>query len=100
MTGASTSRERSLRGANHPNRRSLAATGNLTANELAVLTEVDDEEPGPTNTPDTTMRHKYSRSNTPDKRAPAVPPLPSTPSRTPEPPLITAESSSVIGQAG
>lgn len=100
MTGASTSRERSVRGANHPNRRSLAATGNLTANELAVLTEVDDEDPGPTSIPDTTMRHKYSRSNTPDKRAPAVPPLPSTPSRTPEPPLITAESSSASAQAG
>ena len=45
MTGASTSRERSLRGhANHVNRRSVVASpANLTPNDLAVLTE-DDEE--------------------------------------------------------
>ncbi|KDR80532.1 hypothetical protein GALMADRAFT_240835 [Galerina marginata CBS 339.88] len=84
MTGASTTRERSLRGnANHPNRRSLlAATGNLTANDLAVLTEVDDEEPGPSNKVEGPGKSKLSRSNTP---VPDVPPLPSTPSRSPEP---------------
>ncbi|KAF8956920.1 actin interacting protein 3-domain-containing protein [Flammula alnicola] len=95
MTGASTTRERSLRGtANHPNRRSLAATGNLTANELAVLTEVDDEEPEPSAKPEGSGRTKASRSITPDgRRTPAVPPLPSTPSRTPEPTTAVAESS-------
>ncbi|KAF8909376.1 actin interacting protein 3-domain-containing protein [Gymnopilus junonius] len=83
MTGGSTTRERSLRGtANHPNRRSLAATGNLTQNDLAVLTEVDDEEPGPTTKPEAPVKPKLSRSNSP---VPAVPPLPSTPSRSPEP---------------
>ncbi|KAJ2918634.1 hypothetical protein MD484_g1752, partial [Candolleomyces efflorescens] len=42
MTGASTTRERSVR--NHPHRRSLAANAAPTANELAVLTEEGDEE--------------------------------------------------------
>lgn len=48
ITGGSMSRERSLRSTTtHPNRRSLAAnTNNLTPGELAVLTEVDDEESG------------------------------------------------------
>jgi hypothetical protein len=45
MTGASTTRERSLKGhANHINRRSVVASpANLSPNDLAVLTE-DDEE--------------------------------------------------------
>ena len=42
MTGASTTRERSLR--NHPHRRSLATNAAPTATELAVLTEEGDEE--------------------------------------------------------
>lgn len=91
MTGASTTRERSLRGnPNNPNRRSMAATGNLTAGELAVLTEVDDEE-----VPDveegSSRRGKLSRSNTPKKRTPAIPPVPS-PSKTPEPTIAVVDS--------
>lgn len=99
MTGASMNRERSVRGTNHPNRRSLAATGNLTANELAVLTEVDDEEPGVSSTPDAKLRRKPSRSNTPDRRAPTVPPLPMTPSRTPDPTPVAAESNQAGAQS-
>ncbi|KAH9479463.1 Bud site selection protein 6 [Psilocybe cubensis] len=91
MTGASTTRERSIRSAaNHPNRRS-AATGNLTLNDLAVLTEVDDEEPGASGKSENNVNRKPSRSNTP---VPAVPPLPSTPSRSPEPTAVVADSSS------
>jgi len=95
MTGASTTRERSIRGAaSNPNRRSLAATGNLTANELAVLTEVDDDEPAPADKQEHSLRRKISRSNTPDgKRVPAVPPLPTTPSRSPEPTSLAVDSS-------
>ncbi|PPQ90760.1 hypothetical protein CVT25_010149 [Psilocybe cyanescens] len=89
MTGASTTRERSLRGAaSHPNRRS-AATGNLTLNDLTVLTEVDDEEPGTSAKPDSFVNRRPSRSNTP---VPAVPPLPSTPSRSPEPTAVVADN--------
>jgi len=99
MTGASTTRERSLRGNNHPNRRSLAATsGNLTQNELAVLTEVDDEEPEPSQVQRdaslASLRRPGSRAVTPEmsSRAPLVPPLPMTPSRTPEPETLAAGS--------
>lgn len=92
MTGASTTRERSLRGnANHPNRRSMAATGNLTAGELAVLTEVDDEE-APDVEEGSSRRGKLSRSNTPSRRTPAIPPIPS-PSKTPEPTIAAVDSS-------
>ncbi|KAF8159654.1 actin interacting protein 3-domain-containing protein [Crassisporium funariophilum] len=99
MTGASTTRERSLRGsANHPNRRSLAASSaNLTPNDLAVLTEVDDEDAGSPDQPEPSPRNtlSVSRTATPDgKRTPPVPKLPVTPSRSPEPTLIRAESSS------
>jgi hypothetical protein len=99
MTGASTTRERSLRGNNHPNRRSLAATsGNLTQNELAVLTEVDDEEPEPPqvqrDTSLASLRRPGSRAVTPEmsSRAPPMLPLPVTPSRTPEPETLAAGS--------
>ncbi|KAF8202478.1 actin interacting protein 3-domain-containing protein [Pholiota molesta] len=91
MTGASTTRERSIRGSNHPNRRSLAATGNLTPNELA-------ETERPPETPER-VRRMISRSNTPDKRAPAVPPLPTTPARTPEPTPMVAQSVSAGDQS-
>ncbi|KAF8631926.1 hypothetical protein AX15_002179 [Amanita polypyramis BW_CC] len=88
MTGAS-HRERSMR--NHPNRRSLAVSSALTPGELAVLTEVDDEEqvevaqtsskreasPNP--------RRSIPRTATPDRKQ--VPPLPTTAARTPEPPV-------------
>lgn len=101
MTGASTTRERSVRGAaNHPNRRS-AATGNLTMNDLTVLTEVDDEDGGSPSKPEGPASKKTSRSNTPDgKRGiPVVPPLPSTPSRTPEPTPMVSEATSSQSQS-
>lgn len=95
MTSSSISRERSLR--NHPNqsnRRSIvAATSNLTPGELAVLTEVEDEE---------SVSHQadgpdWRPSNTTD-RIPPIPPLPTTPSRTPEPPSSLQESG-ISGQS-
>lgn len=89
MTGGSTTRERSLRG--HPNRRSLAVSSALTPGELAVLTEVDDEE----ETSSATLRlesssrsvsRSRSRPETPERKdTPPVPPLPSTPARSREP---------------
>ncbi|KAJ4470475.1 actin interacting protein 3-domain-containing protein [Lentinula aciculospora] len=83
MTGA-VSRDRSVR--NQSNRRSLAVSSALTPGELAVLTEVDDEEESPP-VPLTREGSLRSRAATPDNRTdtPPVPPLPSTPSRTPEP---------------
>jgi len=95
MTGASTTRERSLRGnANHPNRRSMAATGNLTAGELDVLTEVDDEE-APDVEEGSSRRGKLSRSNTPSRRTAAIPPVRS-PSKTPEPTTAAVDSSAML----
>lgn len=97
MTSPSVSRERSLRNnANHLNRRSLAATtSNLTPGELAVLTE-DDEEAVQS---DETEVLKKVISQSPDRKrvVPAMPPLPTTPSRTPEPP--TSQAGALIGQA-
>ncbi|KAF5383755.1 hypothetical protein D9615_003506 [Tricholomella constricta] len=90
MTGGSTARERSIR-SGHPNRRSLAASSALTPGELAVLTEVDDEEAHAP--PSTSLRREgsarsrsISRSGTLEKKyhAPPVPKLP----KTPEPPAI------------
>lgn len=81
MTGGSMSRERSLRNtATLPNRRSLAAnTNNLTPGELAVLTEVDDEE-------DDQVDGDQHLSRSPDRSGvPPVPPFPASPSKTPEP---------------
>ncbi|KAJ7504437.1 actin interacting protein 3-domain-containing protein [Mycena galericulata] len=88
MTGAPAMRERSTRtGLGAPNRRSLAASSALTPGDLAVLTEVDDEEPAAP-----LLRRGSSRSrsspSTPERRQPStppVPPLPATPARTPEP---------------
>ncbi len=81
MTGGSSTRERSIRGG-QSNRRSMAVSSALTAGELAVLTEVDDEE-SPVPSPSSREgRTPISRSVTPDR--PPVPPLPKTP--TPEPP--------------
>ena len=87
MTGSS-NRERSAR--THVNRRSLAASSALTPGELAVLTEVDDEEQS--EGPEVPLkregsqrsRRSVSRAVTPDHRQP-LPPLPATPARTPEP---------------
>ncbi|KAJ3571826.1 hypothetical protein NP233_g3501 [Leucocoprinus birnbaumii] len=74
----------SLRG--HPNRRSLAASNALTPGELAVLTEVDDEEAAAAE--ETGVR---SRSVS---RAP-TPPVPSLPAVTPSPePTAVIESAS------
>ncbi|ESK94859.1 hypothetical protein Moror_14132 [Moniliophthora roreri MCA 2997] len=88
ITGGVGGRERSQRG--QSNRRSMAVSSALTPGELAVLTEVDDEEPAhlPSRRDDSRSR---SRPVTPDNRPPPVPPLPSTPARTPELPSITPE---------
>ncbi|KAL0570702.1 Bud site selection protein 6 [Marasmius crinis-equi] len=83
ITGG-TSRERSQR--QTPNRRSMAVGSALTPGELAVLTEVDDEEGVPKSMRDDSR----SRPETPE-RPPPVPPLPSTPARTPEPPSVSPE---------
>ena len=88
MTGFS-NRERSAR--THVNRRSLAASSALTPGELAVLTEVDDEEQSeepevPLKREDSQRsRRSVSRAVTPDHRHHPLPPLPATPARTPEP---------------
>ncbi|KAF9266830.1 AIP3-domain-containing protein [Marasmius fiardii PR-910] len=82
------SRDRSQRQNN--NRRSMAVGSVLTPGELAVLTEVDDEEPSPKHKRRDDSRSR-SRPETPDDRLPPVPPLPSTPARTPEPPSVSPE---------
>ncbi|KAJ7606183.1 actin interacting protein 3-domain-containing protein [Mycena polygramma] len=95
MTGAPTTRERSTRtGAGAANRRSLAASSALTPGDLAVLTEVDDEEPA-----EPPLQRSNSRSRTspatPERRqasTPPVPPLPATPARTPEPVIPTVSA--------
>ncbi|KAL1710873.1 actin interacting protein 3-domain-containing protein [Schizophyllum commune] len=79
------------------NRRSLAAGPALTPGDLAVLTEVDDEE-GQT-TPDASRapsQNRFSRTSTPDAKpaTPPVPPLPGTPAKTPEPVLPTVNGAS------
>lgn len=86
MTGASTSRERSLRGRSNVNRRSMAtSSANLTPNDLDVLTEVDDEE---TESPPRELvssgRHQrsVSRSIAPDDEPSRAPGLPTTPEPT------------------
>ncbi|KIY53004.1 AIP3-domain-containing protein, partial [Fistulina hepatica ATCC 64428] len=62
----------------NPNRRSLAVGTTLTAGELAVLTEVDDEEAAAT--PVASQSYSRSRTATPDGSL--VPPLPTTPVQT------------------
>lgn len=86
MTGASISRERSLRShPSHSNRRSFVpATSNLTPGELAVLTEVDDEE-GAAQADGTDWK--------PSDHIPPMPPVPAAPSRTPEPPSLQDDHS-------
>jgi len=86
MTGASISRERSLRShPSHSNRRSFAATtSNLTPGELAVLTEVDDEEGA---------AQAEAADWKPSDHIPPMPPLPAAPSRTPEPPSLRDDHS-------
>ncbi|KAJ7720582.1 bud site selection protein 6 [Mycena maculata] len=98
MTGGTpTTRERSTRtGLGAPNRRSLAASTALTPGDLAVLTEEVDEEEPPA---PPLLRRGSSRSRsgavTPERRQPGtppVPPLPATPSRTPEPVIPAASA--------
>ncbi|KAF9054391.1 actin interacting protein 3-domain-containing protein [Panaeolus papilionaceus] len=68
----------------NPNRRSVAPGMSLTSNELdMVAEETDNEDHGPALKRSGSARSKLSRSNTPVKQH--VPPLPSTPIRTPEP---------------
>ncbi|TFK29748.1 AIP3-domain-containing protein [Coprinopsis marcescibilis] len=87
MTGASTTRERSLRG--HPHRRSLAAANTVpTANELAAVAEADDEEA------ESPLDEPAGRGPTPE-----VPPDTSrlaTPEPALAPPLAKAPGSSKI----
>ncbi|KAK0457799.1 bud site selection protein 6 [Desarmillaria tabescens] len=87
MTGSS-SRERSVRG--QANRRSMAVSSALTPGELAVLTEVDDEETSslpPTRGGSSSVSLRSpSRGSERQATTPPMPPLPSTPARTPEPP--------------
>ncbi|KAJ7224245.1 bud site selection protein 6 [Mycena pura] len=91
MTGSSIPRERSgTRGPGSINRRSLAAASTLTPGDLAVLTEVDDEEPSPA-----LLRRGSSRSRASpgiearQTNTPPVPPLPATP---PDPVLPAASA--------
>ena len=97
MTGGSM-RDRSAPGAGHPNRRSLVAGGGgtLTANELAVLTEADEEAEAPPVIPQPSPRRQRSISRTRGppqgdvaEGAPPLPPLPRTSSAASQPPTRT-----------
>lgn len=105
MTGSAT-RERSVRGGqtNPTKRRSLAVSSALTPGELAVLTEVDDEEQEltPRRRGSSRSRKSASRQETPERATstPPVPPLPSTPARTPEPVVTPVGSAVFKGAAG
>ena len=103
MTGAP--RDRSGMSVGHPNRRSLVAGGGgtLTARELAVLTEADEEAEAPPVVPPTSPRRQRSISRTRGpppgevmvvEGRPPVPPLPHTPSPAPPPPGRTPGESS------
>ncbi|KAJ6581442.1 actin interacting protein 3-domain-containing protein [Mycena capillaripes] len=96
MTGGSApTRERSTRtGAGSSNRpRSLAASSALTPGDLAVLTEVDDEEaPAPVQRTNSRSRTSPATSDRRQAGTPPVPPLPATPARTPEPVIPAASS--------
>jgi Actin interacting protein 3 len=96
MTGAP--RDRSGVGAGHPNRRSLIAGGGgaLTAKELAVLTEADDESEAPPAIPPTSPRRQRSLSRARGQslaevaeQLPPVPPIPRAPPVTSHPPALT-----------
>ena len=96
MTGAP--RDRSGPGSGHPNRRSLVAGGGgtLTAKELAVLTEADEEAETPPAIPPTSPRRQRSLSRTrgppqgePVEERPPVPPLPLPQPTVPQPPTRT-----------
>jgi hypothetical protein len=105
MTGGSM-RDRSVPGAGHSNRRSLIAGGGgtLTAKELDVLTEADEEVESPPVIPQPSPRRQRSISRTrgppPGEVAegpPPLPPLPRAPSAPSQPPARTpGEPSSTI----
>ena len=85
MTGASTSRERSLRShSNHINRRSVVASAaNLTPNDLAVLTEDDEEAESPKEPASSSRRQRSgSQSVVPDTEIPQVAGQPTAPEST------------------
>jgi len=104
MTGIT--RDRSIQGAGHPNRRSLVAGGGgaLTAKELAVLTEADEEAEATPVIPQPSPRRQRSISRTRgpppgevEEGPPPIPPLPATPSAASQPPTRTpGELSSTI----
>ena len=85
ITGASTSRERSLRGpSNHVNRRSTAAAPSSSPNDLGVLPEVDDEEaesPPKELASGSRRQHSVPRSVV-DHELPQLPGLPTAPEPT------------------
>ncbi|KAI9509789.1 actin interacting protein 3-domain-containing protein [Russula earlei] len=100
MTGAP--RDRSGSGSGHPNRRSLVAGGGgtLTANELAVLTEADEEVEAPPPIPLASPRRQRSISRTrgppqgeSTEKRPPVPPLPHPQPSTSQPPVRTTGDS-------
>ncbi len=104
MTGAT--RDRPIPGAGHPNRRSLVAGGGgaLTAKELAVLTEADEEAEAPPMVPQPSPRRQRSISRTrgpPQGEVSGAPPplpaLPRAPSAASQPPARTpGEPSSTV----
>ena len=92
ITGAP--RDRSGVGTGHPNRRSLVAGGGgtLTARDLAVLTEADEEAEAPPALPPTSPRRQRSLSRTRGpplgdlaEGRPPLPPLPRTSSSASQP---------------
>ncbi|GLB41789.1 putative actin interacting protein 3 [Lyophyllum shimeji] len=103
MTGGST-RERPGRGSGHPNRRSLAASNALTPGELAVLTEVDDEEPHMSGS--TSLRREgsgrsrsISRTATPERKD-STPPVPKLPKSVESPTVVEPADKPVTESEG
>lgn len=98
MTG--TPRDRSGMGSGHPNRRSLAASNALTAGELAVLTEADEERQPVAKKRERSMTR--SRGPSPlseiEEERPPIPPLPRTPTPEPPEPEVVKEPPPVIEQ--
>ncbi|KAF4569903.1 Bud site selection protein 6 [Pleurotus pulmonarius] len=100
--GAGASREKSGRGGNNANRRSLLAAGSaLTPGELAVLTEVDDDEGEPQREESpvaksgslrrdgsTRARARARKDHVEARASTPPPPLPRTPSKSPEPSTV------------
>jgi hypothetical protein len=114
MTGSI--RDRSTPGTGHPNRRSLVADGGgaLTAKELAVLTEADEEEAEAEPVifqPSPKRQRSISRTRVPPlaevpEGLPPLPPLPRTPSaasqssvRTPGEPSSSTSTAPVVSSS-